>query len=118
MLLKAKSAYALWFSILNNFPKVHRYTLGGKIENYFLELLECIFISLYLPSNQKVVQLAVAIAKLDGLKFFLQHAWENKCITQTAYAELSEHLVEIGRMLYGWKRGIETKNSPINKRSL
>ncbi|OGI65472.1 hypothetical protein A3A95_02675 [Candidatus Nomurabacteria bacterium RIFCSPLOWO2_01_FULL_39_18] len=108
-LLKAKTAYSLWFQIYNDFPKAHRYTLGGKIENYFLGLLENIFISIYLPPETKIARLVTAISKLDGIKFFLQIAWENKCIPNEKYSTLSEHLQEIGRMLGGWKKGLEKK---------
>ncbi len=108
-LLKAKTAYTLWFKIYNDFPKAHRYVLGGKIEDYFLGLLENIFISLYLPTETKTSRLIIAISKLDGIKFFLQIAWENKCIPNEKYSTLSENLEEIGRMLAGWKKGLENK---------
>ena len=108
-LLKAKSAYSFWFKIYNDFPKAHRYILGGKVEDYFLSLLENIFISIYLPLGQKIPRLIIAISKLDGVKFFLQIAWENKCVKDDKYSTLSEHLNEIGRMLGGWKKGLEKK---------
>ena len=108
-LLKAKNAYTLWFKIYNDFPKAHRYILGSKIEDYFLALLENIFISIYLPPEQKISRLVIAISKLDGVKFFLQIAWENKCVSNEKYSVLSEHLNEIGRMLGGWRKGLEKK---------
>ena len=109
VLVKAKLAYSLWFFIFNDFPKIHRYVLGDKIESYFLELLNNIFISLYLPTTQKIEGLNKAIIKLDGLNFFLQLAWENKCIATERYTALSKQLYEIGRMLGGWKKGLEKK---------
>ncbi len=109
VLLKGKTAYALWFAIVANFPKVHRYALGAKVEYYFLDLLELIFISLYLSPEQKIPKLSQAIAKLEGIKFFLQLSLENKCVSQAQYIQLSEQLCEIGRMLYGWKKGLEKK---------
>lgn len=109
VLAKAKVAYAAWFKILIGFPKVYRYNLGGKIENYFLALLENIFISVYLSGERKSAQLSIAILKLDSLKFFLQLAWENKCVPNNQYSILSEQLDEIGRMLGGWKKGLENK---------
>lgn len=109
VLVKAKEAYSAWFKILADFPKTYRYNLGGKIENSFLSLLENTFITIYLPSEKKRVQLCVVITKLDSLKFFLQLAWENKCLANNKYTELSEQLNEIGRMLGGWKKGLEIK---------
>jgi hypothetical protein len=43
------------------------------------------------------------------VKFFLQLAWENKCIQNEKYLALSEQLEEVGRMIGGWKKGIEAK---------
>ncbi|MFH1608978.1 MAG: four helix bundle protein [Patescibacteria group bacterium] len=108
-LLKTKTAYSSWFAIFNDFPKIYRYTLGGKIEDYFLALLENIFISIYLPPETKIARLTIAISKLDGVKFFLQIAWENKCVPTEKYLNLSAQLDEIGRMLGGWKKGLEKK---------
>ncbi|MFA4942141.1 MAG: four helix bundle protein [Patescibacteria group bacterium] len=111
-LIKTKSAYSLWFQTLAEFPKVYRYNLGGKIEGYFLLLLESLFIASYLSKEKKIAQLSIVVLKLDNLKFFLQLAWENKCISNDKYSVLSENLNEIGRMVGGWKRGLEKQNSP------
>ena len=56
-----------------------------------------------------MARLIIVISKLDGIKFFLQVAWENKYIANEKYFALSENLNEIGRMLGGWKKGIENK---------
>ena len=115
VLTKTKEAYSLWFQTLADFPKVYRYNLGGKIENYFLALLENTFITVYLSGERKSAQLSMAILKLDSLKFFLQLAWENKCLSNLKYTTLSENLDEVGRMLGGWKKGLENK-TPSNER--
>jgi hypothetical protein len=115
VLSKAKQSYSLWFQTLADFPRIYRYNLGGKIEDYFLSLLENIFIAIYLSSDKKSAQLLLAILKLDSLKFFLQLAWENKCLTNAKYSDLSEQLDEIGRMLGGWKKGLENKTSPVER---
>ena len=109
VLLKAKDAYGSWFKIVADFPKTYRYTLGGKIDDYFLEMLECIFTTLYLSPERKIPRIETSISKLDGVKFFLQLAWENKCIPNEKYVALSAQLNEIGRMLGGWKKGLEKK---------
>ncbi len=51
----------------------------------------------------------MSISKLDGVKFFLQLAWENKCVPNEKYMALSAQLDEIGKMLGGWKKGLEKK---------
>ena len=113
ILTNSKVAYSEWFKLFSDFPKVYRFTLGAKIDKYFLEFLESIFTAFYLPPTQKIVRLTTSISKLDGVKFFLQLAWENKCLSHKKYAILSEQLQEVGRMLGGWKRGLE-KNTSTN----
>lgn len=112
VITKARQAYALWFKILENFPKVHRYNLGAKVEDKFLAVLENIFTAVSISGTQKMNALQIAIIKLDSLKFFLQLAWENKCINNTKYSELSEIINEIGKMLGGWKKGLEKQKPP------
>lgn len=114
VLIKTKESYSIWFKILADFPKTYRYNLGSKIDNYFLELLENIFVSLYLSGNNKINRITISISKLDGVKFFLQLAWENKCIPNDKYATLSAQLDEVGRMLGGWKKGLESKTPQNN----
>ena len=109
MLIKSKESYSIWFKYLTDFPKTYRYSLGSKIDGYYLELLENIFTCLYLSGNQKINRLTTSISKLDGVKFFLQIAWENKCISNEKYLLLSTSLNEIGKMLGGWKKGLESK---------
>ena len=115
VLVKTKEAYSAWFKIIADFPKVYRYSLGGKIEGYFLSLLENTFIAAYLSGEMKSARLSMAILKLDSLKFFLQLAWENKCLANEKYADLSAQLDEVGRMIGGWKKGLDNK-TPSNER--
>jgi hypothetical protein len=71
--------------------------------------LELSFTASYLPAEQKIQMLGKTISRLDILKFFLQAAWENKLIHSERYIEISKRLEEIGRMLGGWKKGLQNK---------
>lgn len=112
VIIKEKESYCLWVKLHKDFPRVERLGVGQKIEQSFLFVLEYTFIAAYLPPDQKIVVLGRTISKLDVLKFFLQIAWENKLIPTEHYADLSEKLEEIGRMIGGWKKGLETKLPP------
>lgn len=106
---KEKEAYQFWLTLHRNFPKVERFGIGQKIEQSYLAVLELTFTAAYLPPEQKIILLGKTISRLDILKFFAQLAWENKLIPTGKYAELSKRLEEIGRMLGGWKKGLESK---------
>ena len=111
MLLKEKEAYQYWLPIQRDLPKVERLGLGQKIEQAFLDVLELTYTSIYLPPESKIIVLSKTISRLDLLKFFLQLAWESKLIPTQKQAELTRRLQEIGRMLGGWKKGLQTKTS-------
>jgi hypothetical protein len=92
-----------------NFPKTERYGLGQKINQIFLEVLELTFTASYLPPDAKIILLGKTISQLDILKFFTQLAWENKFIPTEKYAELAQKTEEVGRMLGGWRKGLQSK---------
>ncbi|RJQ29237.1 four helix bundle protein [Candidatus Parcubacteria bacterium] len=102
---------------MQHIPKSSRYTLGGKIDSIFVELIELLFKTLY-SSNRNVETLESAIAKLDTLKILIQLSWESKLIATTHFTKLIEQLGEIGKMLYGWKRNIETGFPAKNMRGI
>lgn len=90
-------------------PRVGRYTSGTRIENHFLDLLELIYRAYYASLESKSVLIVEAISKNDIIKYLLQIAWENKLIKEKQYMELSGKLQEVGKILGGWKKGIDQK---------
>ena len=67
------------------------------------------FSCLYLPPEPKAALLGRVISRMDTLKFFVQLAWESKLIPTKDYAAFSEKLEEIGKMLGGWRKGLQNK---------
>jgi len=90
-------------------PRTARYTTGARIENHFLDLLELIYKAYYASLENKSEKIIEAINKNDIIKYLLQIAWENKFVKDKEYLELSNKLQEVGKILGGWKKGIETK---------
>lgn len=104
--------YKLWQEFLPNFPKSSKYTLGEKVDRYFLETIELIYLASYQPAEKKLVYIEKSSSKLDLTKFFLRIAWETKSLDNRKYILLSEKLDEIGKMLGGWIRQIKEKLPP------
>lgn len=104
IIAKLVAAYKQWQEWLPKFSKTSKYTLGAKIDNLFIEIIENIFTASYLPSGQKLPLLQKAGAKLDVLKMFLQISWEIKALDNNKYIRLSEQVNEIGKMLGGWSK--------------
>jgi hypothetical protein len=98
-------------------PRTSRYTLGTRIENHFLDLFELIYQSYYTRTEQKSKCIIASISKNDFLKYLIQIAWENKQIKDKEYIELSGKLVEVGKILGGWKNNVEAKLTRENPRT-
>jgi hypothetical protein len=58
--------------------------------------------------EQKLPTIEAAVRKTDMLKFFLRIAWELRALDNKKYALISEKTDELGRMVGGWKKGLET----------
>lgn len=111
MIEKFKATYKDWHIFVKHFPKTSRYTLGEKIDRLFVTTLEHMLTASLLSKENQLPFIYKASLKLDTLKFFLQVAWELKHLQTKHYVILAEHLNEVGKMLGGWKRGIESKTS-------
>src|SRR3989344_9174534 len=107
ILQKMVEAYKSWHNFLPHFPRLSRYTLGTKIDTIFTEILELLLLARYADKNNKPLLINKAIAKLDCLKFFLQIAWEIKALDNKKFTHLSQPLIEIGRMLGGWRKQLQ-----------
>ncbi|MBU1685335.1 four helix bundle protein [Patescibacteria group bacterium] len=92
----------MWHETLPSLPKHTKYSLGLKIDELFLGVIENVLEAAGSKPSDKCEHLHRASSKLDLLKFFLQIAWEVKAISNNKFLMLSEKLVEIGKMLGGW----------------
>ncbi|MEK9180995.1 MAG: four helix bundle protein [Patescibacteria group bacterium] len=106
---KLTDSYKSWHNTLPHIPRLTRYSLGEKINNLFIELSELVLTAGFTAKEHKGIIIQKASIKLDTLKFFLQIAWELKALDNKKFAELSQPLVEVGKMLGGWQKQILTQ---------
>ncbi len=111
ILQKVKSAYATWYDYYQRLPKIHRYSLGQRIDTVFIEIIEAIASATFLPREEKIPYVKLSIRKLDTLKILLLILWENKSLDNNKYIALSVKVDEIGRMLGGWNGQLQKQNS-------
>jgi len=78
-----------------------------------LDAIEYCFLASYASKDVKVEALDKAISRIDLLKLLLQLAWEIHALDNKKYAHLGELLSEVGRMLGGWKKGLQTKTPTL-----
>ena len=92
----------LWYGYYTILPKIHRHSLGERIDNLFIEIIEFIAIASFLSKEEKLPYVKVAIRKVDTLKVLLMVLWETKSLDNKKYIALSMKMEEIGRRLGGW----------------
>ena len=97
-----KGAYVLWYGYYQILPKIHRHTLGQRVDGLFVEIIEAIALASFLRREEKQPYVRLAIRKVDTLKILLMVLWETKSIENQKYIALSEKVDEAGRMLGGW----------------
>ena len=89
-----------------------RFTLGSKIDEIFLSSIEYCFLASYSKITEKIILLDRCISRVDLLKLLIELAWDIHALDNKKYAEISERLFEIGRMLGGWRRQLINKTPP------
>ena len=98
----------LWHSFLTHLPRLTRYTLGRKIDELFVNILELALTAQYTRREDKLNFLLQLNRKLDNLKFFVMVLWEAKGLNEGKYAELSRKLSSAGLMLGGWIKNLQS----------
>lgn len=109
LLQKLKSAYLLWYSFYQVLPKLHKHSLGLRIDTLFVESIEAVSIASFLSREEKSPYVRLAIRKADTLRILLMILWENKSIDDKKYIALSLKIDEVGKMLGGWQGQITTQ---------
>lgn len=97
----------IWVSITPHIAKGARYTIGSRIENKFLDLLELSYITYFTEKEKKGEKISECVLMLDALKFLVSVAWERKLISNAHCKQVALKLEEIGKMLGGWKKSLE-----------
>jgi hypothetical protein len=115
LLQKSKDSYLLWHTYFKSIPKEHRFSLGVKIDNIFIEVIEMISGALYVSKEEKALYIKTAIRKTDTLKLLFLMLWETRSLDNKKYLMISERINEIGRMLGGWLGQIIKQNSSIKR---
>lgn len=112
VLNKIKDAYLLWHGYHQELPKIHRYSLGSRIDSLFIEIIEAVAAASFLSREEKHPYVRLAIRKSDALKILLMVLWETKSLDDKKYIALSVKLDEVGRNLGGWSGQLMKQNSP------
>ena len=99
----------LTYNSIKYFPKKDQYSLGIRLETMVLEILELTVLAKTKAGTSRMLLLNKIDVKLKLFKLFVRIAHDIKAMSQSRYISLEEKLLEIGRMLGGWIRKLNTK---------
>ena len=97
----------IWIDFVPHMTKNSRFTIGTRIENRFIDLLELAHTTYFTDKDKKAEKITECILLLDTLKFLISIAWEGKIIPNHKFEELAKKLEETGRMFGGWKKNLD-----------
>lgn len=112
VLERVKQTYLLWHQYHFTLPKLHRYTIGGRIDALFVDMMEATSAAAFLSQSEKLPYIRLAVRKLDTIKLLLLVLWETHSIDTKKYVALSEKVNEVGKQLGGWQGQLVKQNSP------
>ena len=87
-----------------NFPKDQRFLLADRIEIILLDILELLIQAVY--SKDKKDILAKANLRLEQLRFMIRIAKDMRYINIKGYDYFCQSVLEVGRMIGGWRRSL------------
>ena len=96
----------LWLSIIPHIAKSSRFTIGQRIDDRFLDLIELSYTAYFTSKENKEERIGGCIFILDKLKYLISVAWEGRLISSRHFEELAAKLDEAGKMLGGWERSL------------
>jgi hypothetical protein len=93
--------------IISKFPKDKRYTLGQRLENKILDILELLLQANY--SKVKDDLLKKANLDLEVLRHLVRLCYDLQFINLKRYEFCSQQINEIGKLVGGWIKSLGTK---------
>ena len=92
---------------LNSLPKTYKFSIGDRIQNQLLDLLELLTEAVYTPAQEKKLILKKVNIKLEKTRFLFRLLFDLKVISLKKQLFFVEKLNEIGRMNGGWLKALK-----------
>ena len=93
--------------ITEKLPASRRQSLGARLENSVLLLLELLISAKYAPKSHKAPFLIRANAASEIIRFYLRILLKQNLANATTLHQLLARNLEIGRQIGGWRRSAQ-----------
>ena len=107
VILRTHELYASISKIAEGLPSLKRQTIGRRLEDTTLELLELLVMAKNAPKAHKAIYLIKASAKNEIIEFHLRSLMEQKLANTTTLHQILAKSAEIARMTGGWLKSVQ-----------
>ncbi|MCL2094954.1 four helix bundle protein [Candidatus Saccharibacteria bacterium] len=106
LITKTEELYGASLRVCEKLSGLQRQTLGRRLEDAILSLLEYEIMAKNAPRPNKAPYLIKACALQEVIMIFLRLMINQNLANQTTLHQLQARTLEIGRMLGGWRKSI------------
>lgn len=104
---RVQELYEKIIKITEKLPALRRQTIGRRLEDSTLALLELLIMAKNAPTPHKSVYLIKACAQVEIVQFQLRILLNQNLANETTLHQLQAKTTEIGRMLGGWRKSVQ-----------
>jgi hypothetical protein len=104
---RTQELYEAVIKITGKLPALQQQTIGKRLEDAILGLLELEIMSKHAPKSHKGAYLVKASARAEIIQFQLRILLNQKLANETTLHQLQAKVAEIARMLGGWRKSVQ-----------
>jgi 23S rRNA-intervening sequence protein len=113
--IEAHYRFLVWLTpVIEKFPKSHKFTIGDRIENIALDVLEALIEATY--TRERTQHLRGANLGIEKLRFLLRLAADLRMLDRRRYEHAARALDETGRLVGGWMKAHSGSSSGARDR--
>lgn len=103
---RTQELYESTSPITQKLPALKQQTIGRRLENGILNVLELLIMAKYAPAAHKGAYLIKASAQIELVQLPLRMLLTQRLANETTLHQLQAKTLEIGRMLGGWRKSL------------
>jgi len=104
---RTQELYECVCKITSKLSALNQQTIGRRLEDDILQLLELLIMAKYAPKAHKGAYLIKASAMIEIIQFQLRILLTQKLANETTLHQLQAKVMEIGRMVGGWRKSVQ-----------
>lgn len=105
-IMRTHELYTTLSPITEQLPSLKRQTIGRRLEDSTLQLLELLIMAKNAPRAHKAAYLIKATAITEIIQFHIRTLMAQKLANNTTLHQLDSKVAEIGRQIGGWHKSV------------